>query len=437
MQRHSKFALVGFSFLAASQAQAAGFALNEQGVSGLGNAYAGMAAVAEDATTVWWNPAGMSRLAPGKHIAFAGAFIVPSTEFHNGASVAALGQSLGNEGGNAGDSAVVPSVFFAMDLAPRWNFGVGVSVPFGLSTKYDSAWLGRFQGVKSEVETVNINPAVSFKVSDALSVGGGISFQQGKIDLTTATNWTAIGGALGQAIAPGTEGQNTTSIDGNAWGFNLGALFNVTPATRVGVHYRSYLDYDLDGSTSFSNRTANAVVNGAVPDSDVKLSLKTPDSAAFSVVHDLNDRTQLLADATWTHWSRIRQLPLVRSSGTQSGATLDTLTFKFQDVWRFSAGMRYRLSEKTMLKAGTAWDKSPVPNAETRSVRLPDSDRWWLTVGAAFQVSPQGKLDVGYSFVKAKDADINNDQRATGKGLVNGSYEATVHVIGVQYQHTF
>ena len=86
MQRHSKFALVGFSFLAASQAHASGFALNEQGVSGLGNAYAGMAALAEDATTVWWNPAGMSRLAPGKHIAFAGALIAPSTEFHNGAS---------------------------------------------------------------------------------------------------------------------------------------------------------------------------------------------------------------------------------------------------------------------------------------------------------------------------------------------------------------
>jgi long-chain fatty acid transport protein len=442
MQRHSKFALVGFSFLAASQAHAAGFALNEQGVSGLGNAYAGMAALAEDATTVWWNPAGMSRLAPGKHIAFAGALIVPSTEFHNNASVpAALQPNVGGEGGNAGDPALVPSVFFAMALSPRLNFGVGVSVPFGLATKYDSTWIGRFQGVKSEVDTVNINPAVSFKLSDNLSVGGGISYQRGKIDLVSGANYSAAafaqGGAVGLAAVggPGVEGQNTTSLDGDAWGFNIGALFNVTPATRVGVHYRSYLGYHLSGTTSFSNRPAALAT--AAPDSDVTLNLRTPDSAAFSVVHDLNDRTQLLADATWTHWSRIRQLPLVRSSGTQSGATLDTLTFKFQDVWRFSAGLRYRLSEKTMLKAGTAWDKSPVPNAETRSVRLPDSDRWWLTLGAAFQVSPQGKLDVGYSFVKAKDADINNDQRATGKGLVNGTYEATVHVIGVQYQHTF
>src|SRR5690349_9069874 len=183
MQRHSKFALVGFSFLAASQAQAAGFALNEQGVSGLGNAYAGAAAVAEDATTVWWNPAGMSRLAPGKHIVFAGAVIAPSTKFKNNGSVpAALQTNVGGEGGDASDTAFLPSGFFAMDLSPRLNFGLGVNVPFGLATEYDSSWIGRFQGVKSEVETVNINPAISYKLSDNASIGGGISYQHGKID---------------------------------------------------------------------------------------------------------------------------------------------------------------------------------------------------------------------------------------------------------------
>src|ERR671933_515754 len=156
----------------AHEANAAGFALHEQGVSGLGNGYAGAAAVAEDATTVWWNPAGMSRLARGKHFALAGAYIVPKTEFNNGASVPA---SLSNpaftgSGGDAGEAKLVPSFFAAMDLGPRWNFGLGVSVPFGLATKYDANWIGRFQGVESEVKTVNINPAVSFKVSDAISV---------------------------------------------------------------------------------------------------------------------------------------------------------------------------------------------------------------------------------------------------------------------------
>jgi long-chain fatty acid transport protein len=431
MQRHSKFALVGFSFLAASQAQAAGFALNEQGVSGLGNAYAGAAAVAEDATTVWWNPAGMSRLAPGKHIVFAGAVIAPSTKFKNNGSVpAALQTNVGGEGGDASDTAFLPSGFFAMDLSPRLNFGLGVNVPFGLATEYDSSWIGRFQGVKSEVETVNINPAISYKLSDNASIGGGISYQHGKIDLTTGVNYSAAAGGL---LGPNLEGQNTTSVDGDAWGFNVGAIVNVGRATRLGVHYRSSLSYDLDGNTSFSNRPAPLAANPLVADGSVKMSLKTPDSTAFSVVHDLNDRMQLLGDATWTKWSRIDQVPVVRSTG----ATLDTLNFGFRDTWRLSAGTNYRLSGTTLLKAGIAYDQTPVPSVEKRSVRLPDSDRWWLSLGAAFLLSPHGKLDVGYTFVKAKDASIHNDQQAAGRGLIQGTYEATVHVFGVQYQHTF
>ncbi|HWI35905.1 MAG TPA: outer membrane protein transport protein [Burkholderiales bacterium] len=444
MQRNTTALAVASAFLAmglGSQAHASAFALHEQGISGLGNAYAGAAAVAEDATTVWWNPAGMSRLPAGKHFALGAAYIMPSTEFNNRASVPASlsNPALNGNGGDASDPALVPSFFFAMDAAPRWNVGLGVSVPFGLSTKYDPNWIGRFQGIESEVQTININPAVSFKLSDRASIGGGISYQYGKVDLLSAVNYSAAAfsaggaGALTAVGGAGVEGQNKTSVDGSAWGFNFGALFDVLPATRVGVHYRSVLDYKLEGDTTFSNRPA--LLAAGLPDGNVKLELQTPDSVAFSAVHELSPQWQLLADATWTHWSRIRQLPLVRTSGTQSGQALDTLTFNFNDVWRFSAGANYRVSQAIVLKVGIAHDKSPVPNADTRSVRLPDNDRTWYSVGAAFKVSRSGKLDVGYTFVDAKDADINNTQ--AGKGTVNGTYDAKVHVFGLQYQQTF
>jgi long-chain fatty acid transport protein len=312
-------------------------------------------------------------------------------------------------------------------------------VPFGLATKYDSTWIGRFQGVESEVKTVNVNPAVSFKVSDAISVGGGISYQQGKIDLTTAVNYSAAafsaGGlaALGAVGGPGVEGQNKTSVDGHAWGFNIGALFNVLPTTRLGVHYRSSLDYTLDGTTTFSNRPAALAASPLVADSNVSLSLKTPDSLAISAVHDLGRTWQLLADLTWTQWSKIKQVPLVRSNGS----TLDTLVFNFRDTWRVSAGANYKMGNAWLLKAGLAYDQTPVPDAETRSVRLPDNDRVWLSLGATFNISRASKLDAGYSFVKVKDADINNNQAAAGRGIVNGTYKADIHVFGLQYQHTF
>ncbi len=425
--------------LAGSEVHAAAFALYEQGVSGLGNAYAGAAAVAEDATTVWWNPAGMARLGAGKHFAIGGVLISPSTKFSNGSSIpAAFNTAPAGTGGDAGKDAIVPSMFYVMDLSPRMHFGVGISVPFGLKTEYDSDWIGRFQGIMSKVETLNINPSLSYKLSETASIGGGISYQHGKVDLKTAVNYSAIvSGALGLNL----EGQNTTSVDGDAWGFNIGGLFNVAPGTRVGIHYRSSLDYKLDGNTSFSNVPAAfagiPAAAAGTSNGNVKLDLKTPDNLSFSVAHKLNDQWDLLGDLTWWHWSKIKQLPVVRTSGPANGTTLSTLTFNFDDTWRASIGANYKLNGPWTLKLGAAYDQTPVPNAESRSVRLPDNDRYWLSAGAAYQASRNGRLDFGYTLVSVKNADINNDQRATGAGIVNGSYKAHIHVLGVQYQHTF
>ena len=427
----SAFALVA----AAPEVQASAFALAEQGASGLGNAFAGAAAVAEDASTVWWNPAGMSRLPAGKHLLFAGHLIVPSTKFNNRASIPAALQTTGTgNGGDAGDPAFVPNVYFAMNLNPTWNFGVGVNVPFGLATEYDNDWIGRFQGITSEVKTLNINPSASYKFSDRASLGFGISYQRAEIDLVSAVNYSA---AAGGALGPNLEGRNTTSVDGDAWGFNIGTLFDIGPATRVGIHYRSSLDYETDGTTSFSNVPAPLAASPLVSNSNVKLDLETPASLSFSVAHKMSDRLELLADATWTEWSKIDRLPLIRTSGPASGATLDTLTFNFDDVWRIAVGANYKWNGPWTLRAGVAFDQSPVPNADVRSVRLPDNDRYWLSLGASYQASRSGRFDVGYTFIKVKDADINNDQRTAGRGLVNGTYEGTVNILSVQYQHSF
>jgi long-chain fatty acid transport protein len=272
------------------------------------------------------------------------------------------------------------------------------------------------------VKTLNVNPSVSYKLSDRASIGFGLNYQRGEIDLLSAVS-----------IAPGAELRNSTSIDGEAWGFNIGALFDITPATRVGIHYRSALDYELDGTTSF--RPVPPVP--AVPPSPllangpVSLDLETPATLSVSGAHRLNDRLELLADVTWTEWSRIDRLPLVRSNGT----TLDTLVFNFDDTFRYSIGANYKWQGPWTLRAGLAFDESPVPNAETRSVRLPDNDRYWFSLGATYQMSRSGRFDVGYTFVNIKDADINNTQ--AGRGTVRGTYEATVNILSVSYQHSF
>lgn len=424
---------------AASESRAAAFALYEQGVTGLGNAYAGAAAAAEDATTVWWNPAGMSRLGAGKHLAFGGVWIAPSTKFTNRSSTTATlsNAALNGTGGNAGDSALVPSAFFVMDINPRWHLGIGASVPFGLSTSYSPDWIGRFQGIESEVKTININPSISYKFSDAGSIGGGISYQRGEIKLLTAVNYSAAAfsaagaGGLAGVGGAGVEGQSRLNLDGDAWGFNVGGLWNFTPSTRMGIHYRSSLKYKMDGTVTFSGRPA--LLAAALPDGNTRLSLKTPDSLAIALAHRVNDRWEVLGDATWWNWSKIKQLPVTRDSG----AALSTLTFNFDDTWRLSAGANYKVSGPWTLKFGFAYDQTPVPNPESRTVRLPDSDRYWFSVGAKYQTSAAGALNFGYTYIKARNADINNNQAAAGAGIVNGSYKAEVHLIGLQYQHSF
>jgi long-chain fatty acid transport protein len=410
--------------LGARNADAAAFALYEQGASGLGNAYAGAAAVAEDATTAWWNPAGMSWLPAGMHLSGAAALIDPSTKFSNRASTPAVippapPRPLGDEGGDAGSSVILPSLFFATNIGPKWNVGMVINVPFGLKTEYDSTWIGRFQGIKAEVKTVNFNPSVAYRVNDALSVAGGVSYMRGEIDLVSAVN-------LGLA-----EAQNHTNVDGDGWGFNLGVLAKVGPQTRLGAHYRSSVDFKLDGDTNFT-APAPAILN-----SDVKLDVKTPANLAVSAAHRLNDQLELLGDITWWQWSKVDRLPLERTSGPLSGTTLDTLVLHLKDTWRLSAGVNYKLSGALTLKAGVAYDQTPVRSADERTVRLPDSDRYWLSAGLKWAVSRNGALDFGYSYVNFKDADINNNQTLLGRGTVNGTYSAKVHVFGVQYQQTF
>lgn len=401
---------------AAADSKAGAFALYEQGVSGLGNAYAGAAAVAEDASTVWWNPAGMAWLPKGKHFAFAVAFANPSTTFTDKGSVAAAGRPLGNTGGDPSTSATLPSGFFAMDLTERLSIGFGFGVPFGLKTEYDPAWLGRFQGISSEIKTVNFNPSVSYRFGN-MSVGGGINYTTGEINLLSAVN-------LGAA-----EAQNRTNVDGDAWSFNLGAQANLGADTRLGVHYRSSAKFKTEGDTTFT-APAPQSLNGRV-----KLDVETPDHLAFSVAHRMN-ALQLLADATWWHWSKVDQLPLIRTDGPSAGATLDTLVLHLQNAWRTSAGTNYKVSEPLTLKLGVAYDKTPVRDAQQRTVRLPDNDRYWISAGVKYLPWKNGVLDVGYTFIKAKDADIANNQ-ATNRGIVRGTYEATVHLFGLQYQQTF
>ena len=423
---------------ASTLASAAGFALIEQSASGMGNAFAGAAATAEDASTVFYNPAGMSRL-EGKQITVGGHLIDLSAKFSDAGSTkpAALAAGpLGGNGGDAGGLSVVPNIYFVMPIGDRVNFGLGINAPFGLVTEYDDNWVGRFQGIKSDLKAVNINPSVSFKVNDAFSVGAGINYQRMDAELTNAV-------VLAPPVFGGlAEGRAKLKADDDGWGWNVGAMWQLTPATRVGVAYRSKIDYTLEGDITVTQASNGAVVPLAT--GPAKADITLPDSFSLSLSHQWNDQWQFLGDVTFTKWSTIQTIDIKDGN---NGSVRDRLTLNFDDAWRYSIGANYKLNEAWTLKGGLAYDQSPVKDATSRTVRLPDNDRTWVSIGAAVKIMQSGKLDFGYSHLFIKNADINFSRGQFNPGTttvnpatvsnVQGTYKGSVDIFSVQYTLSF
>src|SRR5216117_3962123 len=403
-----------------SQAHAAAFALIEQSASGLGNSYAGAAAAADDASIIFYNPAGMSLLPGGMQVSAGLALINLSVKFSDSGSTASTSPALrplGNNGGNAGDLSPVPNVYFAMDLAPDWKVGVGLSVPFGLKTDYDPAWMGRFQAIKSDISTLNINPSVSYKLDQMVSLGFGLNYQSIDAELTRAFNNLTI---------PGGAGEGTTSIKGSdaAWGYNLGAIFQLTPETKLGVSYRSSIKYHITGPLTFTNTP--------LPAGNASLDLKMPDTFSLAVNHRIGAKWNLLGDLTRTGWSNIKELNITFDNGLAASVTPEN----FRNTWRVGVGAVHRYDDAWSIKMGLAYDKSPV-NDTDRTARLPDNNRLWLSVGGQYRLSKDGTLDFGYAHLFIKDAPIDQDASATGNGHLVGTYKGSVDIFGAQFAYRF
>jgi long-chain fatty acid transport protein len=398
-----------------SQAHASAFALIEQNASGLGNSYAGAAAAAEDASTIFYNPAGMSLLPQGMQISTGLALIQFSAKFSDSGSTAPAGiGSLGGSGGDAGNAAVVPNLYFAMDLAQDWKFGVGVNVPFGFKTEYDPTWMGRFQAIKSDIKTVNVNPSVSYKLDNKTSFGFGLNYQQIDAELSRAV-----------VIGPNTETVADVKGKNNAWGFNAGAMFQATPDTRLGVSYRSSIKYNVKGTV---NVAAVPALNG-----DANLDIKMPDTISIAVNQRLDSRWTLLGDVTRTGWSKIKELRVVTSNGQPPSVTPEN----FKDTWRVGVGAVHRYDDAWSIKMGLAYDQTPV-NDTDRTPRLPDNNRLWLSVGGQYKLSKDGTLDFGLAHLFVKDASINqNAGSAAANGQLVGTYKGSVNILGAQFAYRF
>jgi long-chain fatty acid transport protein len=430
---------------ASGSALASGFQLLENGASAMGTSNAGTAALAEDATTVFSNPAGMSLLADGRmHLAANLSAVQPAIRFASAGSTAPALQTSGSgNGGDAAGLAYIPSMHFVMLLDGSTRFGIAINVPFGLKTDYVPDWSGRFQGAKSDVRALNINPSLSWKASDAVAFGFGLNYQRLQGEFTSSANYAAsVFAATGNGALAAAAGEGFGKISGSAgtWGYDLGAIFQASQATRIGISYRSALKYHLTGSAQFS-RTGNGVVNAILdaPASSVRggaayCDIELPDTLTLSTLTHLDDKWDILADLAWTGWAKIPDLTFRYADNSSIVATTPE---NWRNTWRTAFGGVYRYNDKWKSRIGIAYDQTPVQD-QYRTVRLPDSDRTWLSFGGQYRLDRDTSIDFAYSHLFMKRAPIDNDGgNAGGYGIVLGNYASNVNILGVQYSVAF
>ncbi|WP_258194568.1 OmpP1/FadL family transporter [Janthinobacterium sp. PAMC25594] len=459
----------------ASTAQASGYRFGSQSVSAQGTADAS-GAEAADSSTIFYNPAGLSRL-EGTQFVGGGTLVVPHSTFQDKGSFNFTGKPTGGTTKDYVPNAVfAPAVYASKKIDEQWTVGMGLFVPYGAKLDYGNSWSGRYAITNIKLEAIALNPSVSFKLDQHHSFGFGITAEYMKAELGQAVDvpgtvkalsanpvisgaflasvakaqGLAAANAAGIALQGAKDGH--ASMDGNDWGFgfNLGYLYQMNEGTRFGISYRSSISHKLKGDTiwDFSQVSNNAAVNGFISGASGKVNskalveLRTPETVSINAFHQMDDRWALMGDVTWTRTSRLQNLD-IQFPPTAEGA--ERIRQNWKDTYRVSLGTNYKYSENLLLRAGIAHDQAPVPSAELRHPALPDSDRMQYSVGANWKLNANSSIDLAYSYIDFKDADVNytNDcspvkKGCTGNGeTTKGLFKTRMQLIGLAYNYKF
>lgn len=414
--------------LASQAANASGFALIEQSASGQGLSYAGAAANAEDASVMWFNPAGLTEIEGSQ--AILGAHVIsPKADFSNNNSYfVAPGNDISGSGDDGGTLGLVPNIYWKGKFGD-YDAGLGINVPFGQHISYDSDWVGRYHATETNLKTLNINPAIARRINDKLSFGFGLNAQYVDVILEQKINQSAIGDA---------DATTSAQVTGDSWayGYNFGLMYTPVEALNIGLAYRSAMTHHVKGDVHYTG------INSTVPiaagptylsdvlfDASASATVNLPATASLAVDYKLNDKLQLLASSTWTGWKAYDELVVeFDNNGPDSESNQN-----FGDSMRYAVGMIYQLNDTWKLRTGLALDETPIPDKYSRSPRTPDADRKWVSVGAGYKFSPKMSIDFAYSHIMADKADVDYTvESSLGDSVLVGSYDLSVDIISAQ-----
>jgi long-chain fatty acid transport protein len=499
MSKHSRAylsagAVVALIVACGPRAGASGFQLREQSASSQGVSYAGVSAGGTDISSMFYNPAGMVRY-DGLQIQIGLTDILPSSEFSSGSATRATSPALpplpsgtstisGDPStGNAARSAVTPTLYVGWAPTKDLRLGLAVNVPFGLTTQYDDTWIGRYHGIRSHLETIDIAPTAAYRFSDQFS--GGLAFvaRRAKADLSQALDlgyeaWSSIQQVQaadpsfnntnpytqGPVVAPGAA-DGIVSVSGDAWayGFRAGFLFEPTQNLRIGVGYQSAMNETIKGTATFTvpssigagmqvlaqlNPGAQQQIElqqlqqgfaMATADGPVSAELNLPACATLGLAWDFSPTFTLNAEYQRTTWSRFKDLTLQFDNAAQAPNVTQE---NWKDTNFVSLGADCHPAGPWSYRIGVAFDQTPVEDAY-RTPRIPDADRTWVSAGVGYRFAKNFAMDFAYTHIFAKDSTVNLEggQDPTSsdfyKGNLSGTYKNSIDILALQARWSF
>lgn len=405
-------------------ATAAGFYLNEHSANGLGRAFAGQAALAENATVLYSNPAAITQFDTATASLFL-SYVDPGISSKGSVTLTNQGQNLTLEAdqNDVAGSAFIPAAFYARPLNDQWSIGLGMYSNYGLASDYDDSFTALHFGDRAEIKSVNLNPTVAYRLSDTVSLGLGLNAVYSEAELSTSVP-TVISGAIGGIVPPLAS---IAKVQGDDWsfGWNIGAYWLPTPNTTIGLSYRSEVGLSLSGD--FKSDVVAAYNQAGSVDIDL------PALAELAINQKVSEQLSFQASINWFGWSSFDVLEV----NLENGVDVLLKEEQFHNAKKYSLGATYILNAQWVLRTGVAYDEGAVSD-EHRSIGIPDTDRRWLSAGASYTLNDSLTIDAGIVKVYGKDARVN-EQTAFGPltSTLEATQSASATILSAQINYAF
>lgn len=408
--------------LASARVDAGGLGLYEVGAPDLGTASAGRAAIADDASTAWGNPAGMTRV-DGSQLLLGLQPLIVTAKFDTGARTT----TPGTDGGNAGGFVPAGGLYGVYSILPELKVGASLNSYAGGNLDYDDDWVGRYYATEAKLLTFNFNPVIAYRVLPWLSLGAGFSVQWAKV-----VSESAINNALDQTP----DGRLKYEATHVGFGGNAGLHFEIDEWTRFGVIYRSQVDHGFDDVPSFARIGPNLTTildRAGVLGANLGLDTSVPQEVMLSLFRQVTDDLALMGNFGWQDWSEFGAISVSLASAPPRGLGVDT---GFDDTFHGAVGLHYRLGEPTMLQLGFAYDSSALTEAN-RGPSVPVDQQLRFAAGVLYDITEDYRLSLAYQYLSLGSAPIDAT-RGPLAGTLQGDYDAnSVNVIGLTVARRF